>query len=191
MSPEVLAKETAELTHVRNQKALQQAYGQLRELEKTCQLEEERLDLLGTSLSRLLDKADDLQSKLVTERLETAENEQQRQALAAQAAKVPELELELELLKSDQATAKLLEETRQSAQAASERTEVKVHELNNTIGEKDAEILLLHTTVDGIKKRAGQLTRNIEEALRAPATTPEATQSLLDRVKTELDELRK
>lgn len=181
--------------------ALQSALDEVRLLEKTCQMEEERIGVLATSLARLGDQAGTLQDQLVSERQKMAEVEQQRLDLAKQAARLPELELELELLKTQSSSEaaqsqradlaeRLLLEQKILAEEAVGCSEERITELNNTIGGKDAEILLLHASMESMQRRARQLVANIQEALRGAAPpSGESTQALLDRVRSELEGL--
>jgi chromosome segregation ATPase len=185
--------------------ALRSALDEVGQLEKTCQMEEERIGVLATSLARLGAQAGRLQEQLVSERLKMAEVEQQRRDLANQASRLPELELELDMLRTRfsaegageqvgraEAAERLLLEQRILGDESAEHTERRITELNNTIGDKDAEILLLHASMESMQRRARQLAGNIQEALRgAAAPVGGSAEALLDRVKAELEGLTK
>ena len=183
--------------------ALRSALDEVRLLEKACQMEEERITVLATSLARLGDQAGTLQDQLLSDRQENAEVEKQRLTAASQAARLSELELELEVLRTQAASEeggdqsqradlaeRLLQEQRLRTEEAVGRSETRITELNNTIGGKDAEILLLHASMESMQRRVGRLAANIQEALRGEAPpSGESTQALLDRVRSELEGL--
>jgi chromosome segregation ATPase/SAM-dependent methyltransferase len=183
--------------------ALRAALDEVGELEKTCLMEEERIGVLATSLARLNELAGTMQEQFLSERLKLAEVEQQRRDLASQASRVPELELEIDVLRTQSATGsgaeqveraelfeRLLKEQKILAEDAARRCEIRITELNNTIGDKDAEILLMHASVESMQRRARQLAANIQEALGgAIPPTGGSAQVLLDRVKAELEGL--
>ncbi len=183
--------------------ALRLALNEVSQLEKTCQMEEERIGVLATSLARLGAQAGRLQEQVVSERQKLAEAELQRRDLASQAARLPELELELELLRAQSSAGggaeqaeraelaeRLLLEQTQLGQESAQNNQARITVLNNTIGDKDAEILLLHASMESMQRRARQLAENIEEALRgAVAPSGGSTQALLDRVRAELEGL--
>jgi len=185
--------------------ALRAALDEVGQLEKTCQVEEERIGVLATSLERLGARATALTEQLGSERLKMAEVEQHRGELARQVARIPELELELDRLRTQSSSfggaelagrvevvEQLLQEQKRRAEQLSKHSEVRITELNNTIGDKDAEILLLHASMESMQRRAGQLAANIQEALGgASAPSGGSTQALLDRVKTELEGLKR
>ena len=113
------------------------------------------------------------------------------------------MELEIEVLRSQstsivggdsagrvEVAEHLLQEQKLRAEELSSRSEARITELNNTIGDKDAQILLLHASMESVQKRAGQLAANIQEALGgATPPTGGSTEALLDRVKSELESL--
>jgi chromosome segregation ATPase len=172
----------------------------LEELEGICQEEQQRLAQLGRDLDALSGRSRTLVSDLEAERSKARELAEQRAFFESQARRVPELELEMELLRTQEGslaaprelTERLtaLESRVAEQQAAVQRSEARVSELNNLVGEKEAEILLLHAQNEGMQKQAGLLLDEVRKALVSPeAADPGQTRYLLGRLRAELERM--
>ncbi len=180
--------------------SLTEAHQQLGELEALCRQEQERLARVTTDLATLTEGSRALGAELEAERAKARELAEQRAFFESQASRVPELELEMELLRNQEGslaaprelTERLatLEQQITEQQALVQHAEARVSELNNLVGEKEAEILLLHAQNEGMQKQAGLLLEQVSKALMGPElSSPDHARSLLGRLHAELERM--
>ena len=179
--------------------ALSEARERLSALETLCQGEQSRLGDLAADLRQVMRQAQVLGDTLAEERAVSKQILEENSLLEARAGHAAELELELETLRSRASSGvasretlaqlTLLQQQVEIQRQAMEQARERVRTLNNVIGDREAEVLLLNAQLERLQRQAAQLLGEVRQALREPVVPPEELRNLLDRLGGGLEQL--
>ncbi|MDY0002618.1 MAG: hypothetical protein RBU30_15085, partial [Polyangia bacterium] len=182
-----------------SQRGLDQARARLSSLETLCLEERARLGDLAEDLRQAMRQAKDISGSLAEERATARRLGEEKALLEVRAAKAMELELELDTLRSQpggaftshQALAQLasLQQEAERQAQATEQARERVRALNNVIGDREAEVLLLNAQVEKLQRRAAMLLAEVRRALGEPGVGPEQMRAVLGNLGRGLEEL--
>jgi chromosome segregation ATPase len=171
----------------------------LSSLEVACRREQARLEDVSGDLQRVTRQAQVLGETMAEERAEAQRVAQEKALLEVQAGRVPELELELELLRTQGGSREppremaeqivQLQQLVQDQRRASEKAVARVDALNDTLGDREAEILLLNAQMEGLQKQATLILEEVRKALVGPTGDPATLRTLLGQVRGALERL--